>query len=277
MRIGKDKIVWIIMALLVWFGLYSCKTMEMTTRIDPKDISVKDISSAAVKRSDCIPGIWVKKIRGTIHNENIELSFKANYRIKRDSVIIISILNPVGIEAIRILCIPDSIGFIDRINREYYYGTYEVLKKKIGYQMNFGLVQSLLLNEIATVYKETKDNFFKKYRKLNVNNNHGSVSLDELNRDGYGIAKIRYDLDFDPINYYLVRNRITDDKEKNEIDIVYKNFMEVEQTWFPGLINASIKNGRNQITCSLDLERITIGTDFNTNFSIGQKYKKIDW
>jgi len=255
MRLEKEKIVWIIIALLVGCGLYSCKTTEMTTRIAPKDIRVKDISSAAVKRSDYIQGIWVKKIKGSIHNGNTELSFKA----------------------IRILCIPDSFGFIDRINKEYYYGKYEVLEKKIGYQTNFGLVQSLLLNEIATVYKETKEDFFKKYRKLNVNSNHCSVSLDELNTDGYGIAKIRYDLEFDPINYYLVRNRISDDKEKNEIDIVYKNFKEVEQTWFPGLISIRIENERNQITCSLDLDRITIDTDFNTNFSIGQKYKKIDW
>jgi len=277
MKIEKEKIVWIIIALLVWCGLYSCKTTEMTTRIAPKEIRVKDISSAAVKRRDCIPGIWVKKIKGSIHSGNTEFSFKANYRIKRDSVIIISILNPVGIEAIRILCIPDSFGFIDRINREYYYGKYDVLEKKIGYQINFGLVQSLLLNEIATVYEETKEDFFKKYRKLNVKNNHCSVSLNELNTDGYGIAKIRYDLEFDPINYYLMRNRISDDKEKNEIDIVYKNFKEVELTWFPGLISIRINNERKQITCRLDLDRITIDTDFNTNFSIGQKYKKIDW
>ncbi len=277
MRIEKEKIVWIIMGLLVWCELNSCKTTEITTRIATKDIRVKDISSAAIKRRDYIPGIWVKKIKGSIHNGNTEFSFKANYRINRDTAIIISIMTPVGIEAIRIICIPDTFGFIDRINREYYYGKYEVLEKKIGYKTNFGLVQSMLLNEIATVYEETKENIFKNYRKLNVKNNHCSVSLDELNRDGSGREKIRYYLEFDPINYYLVRNIITDDKEKNEIDIMYEDFKELEQTWFPGLISIRIKNEKNQITCRLDMDRITIESDFNTNLSIGQKYKKIDW
>jgi len=264
-------------ALSVWCCLYSCKTTEMMGRIAAKEIRVKQIASNNEQRKDNIPGLWVKKIKGSVINGGNEYSFKANYRIKRDSIIIISVLNPVGIEAVRILCTPDSFGFVDRINREYYYGRYDVLKKKIGYNANYGFVQSLLLNEIATVYDETKEKFFEKNRKLDVVDNKSHVSLIEEKKDGYGIRETRYDIEFNTIPLQLVRNKISDNHGNYEIDVVYKEFKEVNKSWFPGLISIEIRNEVNRVTCRLELDRITIGTEFNTNFSIGQKYSKIDW
>ncbi len=277
MGIEKLKIVWIIFLLSVGFGLYSCKTAEMTTGIVHRDMRIKDIDKIAEERNEKIKRLWVKKIKGSLWDENGQYSFKASYRIKRDSVILLSILNPMGIEGARIYCTPDSFGFVDRINREYYYGTYEVLQKKMGYKPSYKFVQSLLLNELVTISDVKNENFNEKNKKLDVKNGKYIFYYEEDVMDGYGKRTIKYEIEFDQNTFQLSRNRTFDEKNINQIDVVYTDFKEIEKTWFPGKISINIENAGNRINCQLELDRISINGDFNTSFNIGQKYKQIEW
>ncbi len=59
--------------------------------------------------------------------ENI--SFNGNLRIKSDSIIWISLSSIFGIEVARIMLTPDSLKFIDRLQKKYYTGDYKYLNK----------------------------------------------------------------------------------------------------------------------------------------------------
>lgn len=265
------------MVLSVLYGTYSCKTAEMTTRIASKDARIKDIENADKKRENHIKGLWVKKVKGSIRYNDDTYSFKANYRIKRDSMIIISIMNPVGIEAIRILCRTDSFGFVNRVSREYFHGSYNVLQEKIGYEASYNFIQSVLLNEIATIEKATKESFYRKNKRLEMDNNRYRMTLNEVAEQGEGKSTVRYELEFDPDILLLSRCRIVNEQKMREGEIVYENFMKFTPTWFPGKIDIKFISLTGRVECKLELERITIGTDFNASFNISQKYKRIDW
>ena len=274
----KNRIGWMALIALMLISIaHSCKTTEITSGKVIKDVRVKDLASEADKRKNSIDGIWVKKVKGSLKYANDTYTFKANYRVKRDSVIIISIMSPVGIEAFRILCKTDSFGFMDRINREYYYGPYSTLNKKVGYHVSYNFLQSILLNEIATEEEETKQQFFKKNKRLEVTDNRIKVMLEESSEEEFGKRKVKYDMEFNAAILNLIKSRIWDEKYYSEIEIDYEDFREINSIWFPGIMDIKIKNSQNPVGCRLEMDRITIGTDFNTNFTISQKYKRIEW
>lgn len=275
---AKIKTAWIsLMAIIVICTAYSCKTTERTFRTAVKDIRLKDIAVAAVERNRSVDGIWVKRVKGSLWYRNNEYSFKGNYRIMRDSVIIISIMSPVGIEAVRIMCNKDSFGFVDRLNREYLYGPYNMLKRKIGFETSFDFFQSILLNEIAMEDEETKEDFFRKNRRLDIVNNKIKITVNETGRNEYGKTEVQYDLEFDAAILQLIRNTIVEQINNREIEIVYENFQEIDAIWFPGSIEIKIKNFAEDIGLRMELDRIILGKDFNASFNFNQKYKRIDW
>lgn len=278
MNTRKQKTVYIALCFILWWAVFSCKTTEITTNAARNEIRVKDIEKEDEERNQNVPGIWVKKIQGSFVDNNKEGSFKANYKIKRDSIIVISILNPIGIEAMRIVCTQDSFGIVDRMNRNYYYGEYDVLYKKFGYITNFMFIQSLLLNEIATIGAETKEDFFKNKKKLKVTNNHCSVSLAGSGMKKYGVEQeISYYMEFDASTLSVLRNKITDHKRRSEIDVIYKEYEKSGKISFPRTVEVKINVDEMRLYCRLELDKIFFGTDFNTNFRIGQKYEIINW
>lgn len=266
-----------LIALMVICAANSCKTTERTSRTVVKEVRVNDIKRAAVERNRNLNGIWVKRIKGSLWYGNNTYSFRGNYKIKRDSVIIISIMSPVGIEAVRILCKKDSFGFVDRINREYYYGPYNILRRKIGYETSFDFIQSILLNEIAMEDEETKADFLRNNERLEIVDNKIKVTVNELSQKRYGKRTVQYELEFDAAILHLIRNRIQEEINNREIEIVYEYFQEINTIWFPGSITLIIKNFEEEIALRMELDRIIIGTDFNANFTISQKYKRIEW
>lgn len=90
-------------------------------------------------------------------NDDKKMSATANIRMKKDSIIWISITPGFGIEAARGLITRDSLVFINRLNKEYSAYNFQDLSKEFNFDINFDLVQSVLLgNMLLEVSPEDK-------------------------------------------------------------------------------------------------------------------------
>ena len=76
-----------------------------------------------------------------IDNANI------NIRVRKDSLIWLSV-NKLGIEAVRGLITHDSIMIIDKIHREYTVYDFPTLSKQFNFDMNFALLQALIVGNL---------------------------------------------------------------------------------------------------------------------------------
>jgi len=83
-------------------------------------------------------------------------SFKATIRMKRDSVIWISISPALGIEVFRLLITPDSLKYISKIpdNKYYYTGGFEALDAITKTGLDFGMLQDLLVGNAIGLEKD---------------------------------------------------------------------------------------------------------------------------
>lgn len=80
--------------------------------------------------------------------------FTISLRMKKDSVIWISISPALGIEVIRFSATKDSIKFINRINNTYYIGAYDTLSKMLNTEIDLEVLQSLLTGNSVEFYEE---------------------------------------------------------------------------------------------------------------------------
>jgi hypothetical protein len=103
------------------------------------------------------------------------LSATANIRIRKDSVIWISIVPALGIEAARALITTDSIFFTDRLQGRNLAYDYETLSNQVNFGITFNMLQSIFIGNMPlspTVYAgkviRQEDVFVVRQRKDNA-------------------------------------------------------------------------------------------------------------
>lgn len=80
-------------------------------------------------------------------------SFTINLRMKKDSIIWMSI-SKLGIEGARLLITRDSVKLVNRISNKYFKGDYAYISKLLNTELDFEMLQSLLIGNTVEFYDE---------------------------------------------------------------------------------------------------------------------------
>lgn len=80
-------------------------------------------------------------------------SFTVSMRMKRDSVIWMSI-SKLGIEGVRVLITKDSVRYFNRSDKSYFRGDFTKASKIFNTQLDFEMLQSLLVGNSVSFYSE---------------------------------------------------------------------------------------------------------------------------
>ena len=82
------------------------------------------------------------------------VSTSANIRIKKDSIIWMSLTPFLGIEVARVIITQDSMVLMNRLNREYMVYEFQSLSEKFHFEISYDLIQSLILGNMPLEYQE---------------------------------------------------------------------------------------------------------------------------
>lgn len=150
------------------------------------------------------------------------LSATANIRMKKDSIIWMSV-SKVGVEAARILITKDSLYVLDKLKKRYSTRGFAALSQQFDFDINYNLVESVILGNLIYPYKRERLESSEKYlyydqRLANfLFNNYIGVDTRKLEK-------------------LLVEDVDT----KSTISVNYGDFKEVNAEIFPFTIAASI-------------------------------------
>ncbi len=201
----------------------------------------------------CNRGIWLKEslpyfedfnfliLKGKLKfiSQNQKLNLKIQARFERDQKIWISISATLGIEVLRVLIDKNEIAIMNKRNNTYHKYDYDFLSSKLGFNLNFKIIQRLMLAQ----------NSFKGY-KIKPNKD---ISFDNQKIFRENIESLLIQTRVDESDF-IDQIFILDTKSKNRIKIKYDH--EKDQT-VPFLalyssIYAYIKNqGLFEFTLSL--------------------------
>jgi hypothetical protein len=165
--------------------------------------------------------------KAKIHYKDRSNEFKANgnIRIRKDSVIWISVNAAAGFEAFRILINKDSIHVLDRLQNDYRAYDYPSLSRKLNVNLNYRIIQSIILGNLM-VERNQEDKVSKPDSlQYLLSQNDGNLSIKNfVNIKTRKIEKVD----------------IKEGKESNQLIIKYSNFVLLGTYLFPAENNISL-------------------------------------
>jgi hypothetical protein len=171
-------------------------------------------------------------------------SFPVNIHIKKDSIIWLSIV--VGLEGARGIITQDSVIFLDRLHRTYYKYDFMSLSKQFNFNINYDLVQSILIGNMP-IKKREIDEVSKQESVFVIKQQEGFVQIENI------IAEA---------NLKLQKVNASDENGDSKMCIDYTNFMIISDLIFPQGIRAKIdakKDGKVlQTSISLQHNKIEV-------------------
>lgn len=139
-----NKNILILFVLVVSFS--SCDLLKKNTDIDSY-IDSPSNSKELIKKVNLnnISPEWMSlntKIK--INKEGQETTINSQIRVRKDSVIWVSVKAPLGIEVFRTMITPDSIYFMSRMDKTYFVKPILHLKNVVKADISFNQLQSIL-------------------------------------------------------------------------------------------------------------------------------------
>ncbi len=141
----------------------------------------------------------------------------ANVRIKKDSVIWLSVSASIGIEAVRAIIRTDSIFVIDRINKEYKVFGFDSLQQKFNIPIDYNMLQSALVGNLINA-REKEDRVVKENGFFLLKQKNGNFQIDNfVNSKTMKIEKV------------VIREQ----PELNSMEINYNDFQFIDKELLP--------------------------------------------
>ncbi len=157
------------------------------------------------------------------------LSLTANFRIRKDSLIWISLSPGLGIEAARIIVSQDSIWVLNKLDKSFEQMDFAAVSKDFDFDINYRLLQSVILGNLIFPYE----------REQVVRSDNAYVYA---TRSG----NYKFENSIGSMSKKLEKIEVKDAVTKNEVSVGYQNFQLVGEQIFPFKILAVLQYGGNE-------------------------------
>lgn len=248
---------------------------------------------------------FAAKISTDVNMNGEKTSFKTNFRMKKDSIIWMSISPALGIEVARIIVTKDSVKFVDKWNDRYYLGGHEFIKDRINMDLDFNLLQDLaignpLLYDPEEKFKGNKDDVgyiltskskakVRRAAGLRLTRKNAESMEDTLIMDiderRYDRVIERFDEEEERLmikrywihaeNFKVVRSIVNDLASLRSIEADYTEFEDVEERKVPVKMNYIVMDAAQTGTFELEFSRVKLDRPTTFPFSIPEKFVEI--
>tara|TARA_Y100000589_G_scaffold155323_1_gene147906 strand:- start:47597 stop:48427 length:831 start_codon:yes stop_codon:yes gene_type:complete len=260
------------------FFIFSCKNKEKTAEHNKLKAPDKEIIKNYTNNTFNFNTVSGKAALTLTQNDK-KNSFKITFRIKKDSVIWISITPLLGLEVARVMITPDSVFMIDRLHKTYYKNNIENINEILHIDISYNLLQNILLANPVSIEPENKKDkiYIRRNRKEQlyfVSNVKRRKYRKVINKDKDKFKETIETIWIYPDNFKMAKFEINDFEENKYFNAKYKEFQTIENQIFPKLIEYNIKNDKNY-SLTVDYTKVNINSPVKVSFKIPSKYGQI--
>ncbi len=241
------------------------------------------------------------KVEAKIGDE--KKSFKTTIRIKKDSLIAISISPALGVEIVKVIITRDSVKYISKIpgDKHYYMGDFKGINNQLEGDFNYDMIQNILTGEPVELNRKDdklKSNIegreyliVQKYnRKLKrvtgINEREMDFNVDTifadttdrrtnriLNRsDEKDLLIKRYWLD--GLTYKLTKTIFNDLYSNRTLEITHEDYKEKESQLFPFLSRLVITDPFQSQEIKAETTKIKFDKPYEVTFNVPEKFER---
>lgn len=238
----------ILFVILLFFS--ACVSTKWSGKTMTK--STLDVLNSANLNTEKIE--WVSSsIKGQANLNGNNLPVTAQLRIRKDSVIWMSVSALMGIEAIRAYITPDSIQLINRLNSTYFVGNIEALSTQYNLPFTFIELQDVLLAGInQNAYtSHSLDITPDTYTLLSPNNTQSVLRLN---------------------SNYLPTEVFHSISDTQFVKINYENYMQTDSVWLPKTVKIDVQSSEKSASATINYSKQTVNRPKKLKFSIPSSY-----
>ena len=264
--------------------MFSCKSGNILIRKERQKGELKNISDSRLVRSVENSNIqyntlFFKKFHAEIDINGKTRSFKGNLFMQKDSAIIISVLPVMGIELFRVKFVPDTIFILDRTHKKITITNYDYLWKKYFVDIDFNVIQNILLDQFFCYPSSENDkNCIKKFKHYIKNDNYvlQSIKNGKYNRiskkNNFG-GIIYHEFTVAPDIFKITKSYVNDFEDNTLLKIEYKDFVTLQDYVFPAEISFNGRRGNNLFAIKITYTDIELNGVSKISFRHSDKYK----
>ncbi|MDY6800408.1 MAG: DUF4292 domain-containing protein [Bacteroidota bacterium] len=254
----------IFISIFFVFVLTGCHiTRQSTEPISETAISTDDLDYYLSRNCHTVDGMIISGAKIKISTPGQTNRLRANFKIKPDSAMLVSISNSLGIEIIRALISSDSIKFIDRINRNYLAGDYSVIAQMYNIPLEYKLLQDALIN-VNSMYFQSVHYPKKKYKS----EQGVYVFKKETN-------KLTFYYQIDNKQFFIRTVDLKFHKIPQKISINYSNYTKFDKFFYPMDVSTNILHNGGE-TLQVDINYSDIRFEpVNITLNVPSSYHRI--
>lgn len=281
----------LIVFLLIAIGFSSCKTSREITTTNLKPIGTARLLKNIEENSLVYESLSISRINAQFSGNQSKTSFRISLKAIKDQKILGSItkLNiPVG----RVLLTPDSVIYVNYIDRNYFVDDYTFLSDFLNIDLDFSIIQSIISNSAFSYRNDDKDKDFKTFSTsiesgmyvLQSEKERKVYKMDEKEKTGKierrlkrldDNALILQKMSFNPTNFALVKLLIEDKTNNRKMEMIFDEFVKIMDKDYPGAIDMSFNSESDNIVLKLRMNGFSTEKLDSLNLEIPEKYQQI--
>ena len=256
---------------LIAFTFSGCKIQKpATTPAKPKlSYALVDASSFYKAVTDNYPvyNTFLIKLSAEYTGKDQSQSLNGVIRIKKDSIICISVSAILGYEIVRFIFTPDSVKFINKIDNTYYLGNYDYIKRLFNISFDFHALQALMTDEFFIYGKPSGDYDFT--RGFTQSTGHNTKCL------SYSNPPVDQKICINPSSCKIEKLEITDNILGRTMLIAYSEFMQEENVNLPRKIVIDLTSDYESSNIAVKYSKVILNKRLDFPFKILDEYKRI--
>lgn len=269
----------------------SCKTTREIPTVIARPMSTGKLLSKIEENAFGYDNFSIKRINCQFSGNESKANFKISLKAIKDKQILVAIskLNiPVG----RVLLTPDSVKYVNYIDRNYFIDDYSYLSDFLNIDLDFATIQSIISNNAFSYRNDPKNRDFKtfdssiedgmyllqseKERKIiRIEEKGKTAKIDRRLRRLNDEALILQKMYFNPGNFALTRLLIEDKTNNRKMEMTFQDFVKVGRKDYPGFINMNFISPKSDVSMKIRMSGFSTEKLDSLSINIPEKYDRI--
>ena len=267
--------------VIAFAGVYSCRIAREIPAEAIRPLDAERILKRIERNSLDYEYLTINRINCHFSNSQMSTSFRVNLKAERDKSVLMSIskLNiPVG----RVLLTPDSVTYVNFIDRNFFVDDYTFLREFLNIYIDFQTIQAILSNNA--------DLFFN-YPGMQGPENFESTIEDGLyvlssQKEAWNFNKSKNIMVEDGQNYYkklfvdphsfaLIKFITGSNYDNGNLEIGFADFMNLERKDYPGSVDIKMVSDFESTEIKIRMNGLSTDRIDDINLKIPGTYEQL--
>jgi hypothetical protein len=268
LKAQKFLLLYLTMVLL----LASCKTQRTIIKAPIKEYGseflIQKLDESELRFN------WLSAKFSASYSQNKKDShFSGQLRIRKDSVIWVSISPAMGIEMVRLMITTDSVKLLNRWEKEYFIGDYKVVNEFLQTNLNFDILQAFIIGNDFQFYENTSFRAAQDGGLYRLSSTNRHKIKKEFETSDSGPLTLIQNIWLDPYTFKILRVDVKEYIASNwKFEAYYNDFTSVDEQLIPSAIMVNITSDILQ-KMEIKYSKIRMDEPFSFPFTIPGKYE----